>query len=267
MRVDLVLLRRRAKLAIQRALAARGIEVVHRTGAGVRRTLPAVLEHYAKLGLAPATVIDVGVGPGTPELYRAFPHARLVLVEPLEEWRDAVERVQRSRPTEIVMAAAGAQAGETQIAVHRVPTLSSTLGARPGDAASPIRRTVPVVRLDDLRLERDLSGPFLVKVDVEGGELEVLAGALDVLLEAELVLLEVSLFELMAGAPQFHDVVAWMHGHGFVIADVYAGHNRPLDGALAQLDVAFVQEHGRFRIEQAYATPAQADAIYRSWGY
>ena len=264
--MDLVSLRRRLKAAIQTGLAARGIEM-HRTTAGLRRTLPAVLAHYRRLGLAPLTVIDVGVGPGTPELYQAFPDAKLVLVEPLEEWRGALEHLRRSRAAEVVLAAAGAQNGEVEVAVHRVPTLSSMLGARPGDAAKPGRRTVPMLRLDDLRQERDLVGPFVVKVDVEGAELEVLAGAVDALRDSELVLLEVSLFELVAGAPQFHEVVFWMHDHGFVVADIYNGHNRPLDGALAQLDVAFVQERGRFHAEHAYATPAQADALYRSWGY
>ena len=124
-----------------------------------------------------------------------------------------------------------------------------------------------MVRLDDVIRERGLNGPFVVKVDVEGGELEVLAGAPDVLGESELVLLEVSLFELVAGAPEFYDVASWMHDHGFAIADLYNGHNRALDGGLAQLDVGFVQQNGRVRTDHAYSTPAQADALYRSWGY
>ena len=81
------------------------------------------------------------------------------------------------------------------------------------------------------------------------------------------MLLEVSLFELVAGMPEFHDVVSWMHERGFVVADFYDGHNRPLDGALAQTDVAFVRIDGRFRREHAYATAAQADDMYRSWGF
>ena len=124
-----------------------------------------------------------------------------------------------------------------------------------------------MVRLDDVVKERSLSGPYVVKADVEGGELDVLSGALELLADTELVLLEVSLFELVPGAPLFHDVVAWMHEHGFVVADLYNGHNRLLDGALAQLDVAFLQEPGRFRRESRYATAAQANALYRSWGY
>jgi FkbM family methyltransferase len=257
---------RRAALLARDALLARGIEV-RRTSTGVRRTLPAVIAHHRGLGLAPATVIDVGVGPGTPELYDGFPGAKLVLVEPLHEYRGDLDRIRRVRHAEVVFAAAGPAPGEIEIAVHRVPACSSMIGARRGDEDQVARRTVPVVRLDDLAGELGLSGPYVVKADVEGAELDVLAGAESILPQSELVLLEVSLFELVPGAPQFHDVLARMHEYGFVVADIYNGHNRPLDGALAQVDVAFVQEHGRFRTSHSYATAAQADDLYRSWGF
>ena len=223
-----------------------------------------MLSHYAHLGLDPATVIDVGVAAGTPELYRAFPHSRLMLVEPLEEWRAPLEEAHAER-AEVVIAAAGAESGTSEITVHRVLACSSMLGARRGDEADTQCRVVPQVRLDDVAAERSLSGPFVLKVDVEGSELDVLGGAPAILREAELVLLEVSLFELVPGAPLLDEVVGWMSEHGFVVADVYNGHNRPLDGALAQLDLAFVQRDGRFRRNHAYGTREQTDALYRSW--
>jgi FkbM family methyltransferase len=258
-------MRTRLRARALTTLASHGIEV-HRTR-GWRRTLPAVLSHYRRLGFSPNVVFDVGVGPGTPELYEAFPDARLVLVEPLEEWRRNFEWVERQRPTDTVIAAAGSAPGEVEILVHRAPWCSSILGGLGEERAEGTRRSVPVVRLDDIAAERDLVGPFVVKVDVEGAELEVLSGALDVLLATELVLMEVSLFEFVHGAPQFHDVVAWMHDHGFAVADLYDAHNRLLDGALGRLDVAFVQEAGRFRQSHSYGTSDQLEALYASWGF
>lgn len=259
--MDLASIRRQALARAQRTLAKHGLEV-HST-VGVRRTLPAVLWHYRALGLSPATVIDVGVGLGTVELYDVFPDAQLVLVEPLPEF-GPLEQFRAQRGAEIVAAAAGPEAGQVEIAVHRVPACSSLLGARRGDGVTPELRTVAMVRLDDVVRQ---PGPYVLKLDVEGAELGVLNGALQILTQAELVLLEVSFFQLVEDMPQFHEVVAWMHEHGFVVADLYNGHNRPLDGALAQMDVAFVQEHGRFRQDHQYATPAQADALYRQWHY
>jgi FkbM family methyltransferase len=190
-----------------------------------------------------------------------------VLVEPLEEWRPHFEWVERQRPADTVIAAAGSTPGEVEILVHRAPWCSSILGGLRGERTEGTRRSVPVVRLDDIAAERGLVGPFVVKVDVEGAELDVLSGALDVLRATELVLIEVSLFEFVPGAPQFHDVVSWMHDHGFAVADLFDAQNRLLDGALARLDVAFVQEAGRFRQSHSYGTSDQLDALYASWGF
>jgi FkbM family methyltransferase len=258
-------LRSRLRARALTTLASHGLEI-HRTR-GARRTLPAVLGHYRELGFAPTVVFDVGVGPGTPELYEAFPDSRLVLVEPLEEWSPYFAWVERTRETDTIIAAAGATPGDVEITVHRAPWCSSVLGGPRGDAADGPRRSVPVVRLDDIATERGLAGPFVVKVDVEGAELQVLSGAPEVLCATELVLLEVSLFEFIPGQPQFHDVVAWMHDHGFVVADLFEAYNRLLDGALARLDVAFVQEDGRFRQNHSYGTSDQLEELYASWGF
>jgi FkbM family methyltransferase len=229
--------------------------------------MPAVVAHYRDLGFVPNVVFDVGVGPGTPDLYEGFPHARLVLVEPLEEWRPHFEWVERTRQTDTIMAAAGSVPGEVDIFVNRAPWCSSIYGGLRGGDSDGTRRSVPVVRLDDIAIEHELVGPFVVKVDVEGAELEALSGALEVLRTTELVLIEVSLFEFIPGAPQFHDVVSWMHDHGFAVADFFDAHNRLLDGALARMDVAFVQEDGRFRQSHSYGTGDQLDALYANWGF
>lgn len=234
----------------------------------MRRTAEETLAHVAGLGLRPATVIDVGVAYGTPELYEAFPGARLVLIEPLVEYEEALGILAGRHGAEVVLAAAGPEPGTATISVHRAPALSSTLGAWRGAGGGESRpRTVPVVRVDDVVAERSLPGPYVLKVDVEGGELRVLDGAQRVLQSTELVLLEVSLFELVPGAPLLHDVVAYMHERGFVVYELYGGHVRPLDGALAMVNLAFVREDGQFRREQEYATREQFERLVSGWGY
>ena len=243
-----------------------GIDVT-RIGRGPRRTLAEMLSHASRLGVNPATVIDVGVAAGTPELYEAFPRASLLLVEPIAEWREQLEGLGGGRRVHVESAAAGAREGEVTLHVHRVPACSSVLGARVGDDERTNQRVVPVVDIDTLVARTGFGSPYVIKIDVEGAELDVVAGATSTLEQTDLLLLEVSLFELVPGGAQLADVVCTMREKGWSVYDIYHGHLRPLDGALAQVDIAFASDRGPLRASHEYATPEQADALYRSWGH
>ena len=229
--------------------------------------MAAVLDNMKRLGLDPGTVIDVGVGYGTPELWEAFPRARLLMIEPIPDrfGGPALEAVRRRDGAELLAAAAGAEAGSTPITVHRAPEMSSLLGAWIGDRDGDARE-VAVVRVDDAVRERSLPGPHVLKVDVEGAELTVLDGAEAVLAETDLVLLEVRMFELVPGGAQLHDVIPYMKERGFVAYDLFGGALRLSDGALAVSNIAFVREDGRFRGDHAFGTPEQVDRMARELG-
>jgi FkbM family methyltransferase len=252
----------------RRGLARAGLELRRSGGGGPRRTLGEVLAHARSLGLDPGGLIDVGVASGTPELYAAFPEVPLLLVEPMAEHADTLRALCATRPgSHLEIAAAGPAAGELELAVHRVPACSSVLGDRDPGGEPAQRRRVPVVTVDDLVARQRLPSPFVLKVDVEGAELQVLEGARATLAQTDVVLLEVSFFELVPGGALVADVIDWMRRADWAPYDIYNGHLRPLDGALAQVDMAFVRSDGPFRSDHRYATPAQADALYRRWGY
>jgi FkbM family methyltransferase len=212
------------------------------------------LAHLRARGLEPATVIDVGVGYGTIPLYEAFPSARLVLIEPLAEFGAALDGLARTYGAELVKAAAGAAPGTATM--HVSPYLEgSSLLVENVDIGGMSAREVPMVTIDATCERSGLRGPFLLKVDVQGGELEVLDGTAATLLATEAVILEVSLFRFMEGGPDLADVVAYMKARGFVAYDIWGGHLRPLDRSLAQVDMVFVREGGRFRRSHTYRRP------------
>jgi len=91
--------------------------------------------------------------------------------------------------------------------------------------------------------------------------LKVLDGANGSLEKAELVILEVQFFQFMRDIPEFADVIAYMKERGFVAYDCFGSAYRPLDGALAAMDIAFVKEKGRWRENHAFATREQRRAM------
>lgn len=92
-----------------------------------------------------------------------------------------------------------------------------------------------MVRLDSLTTSANL-----LKLDVQGFELEVLEGAKGILDTTEVIPTELSLYNFQQN-PLIHEVVAYLVEHGFRIFD-YDGEVRLDDGVLAQIDFVFVSE-------------------------
>ena len=227
----------------------------------IRHSLADVLDHLIKMSLNPKTVIDVGVAYGTNDLYEKFPAAFHLLIEPLEEYRVVLETISKKYNAQYELAAAGADIGSIEINVHPDLSGSSLFKETEDSNVNGIHRKVKMITIDDACYRRNLSGPYLIKIDTQGAELLVLEGAKKTLVETEAVILEVSLFQFFQDGPQLYDVIVWMKNQGFVTYDLFGGHNRYLDGALAQIDMVFVKENGFLRKDHAYATREQREEL------
>jgi len=252
-------LRSGAARVVNAVLRPFGVEIRIRPGRFRRGTLRGALEQGAGAGLAPRTVIDVGVATGTSALYDAFPDARLVLVEPVAECGPALARIaSRFSAVEVVPAAAGRVPGRATINVHADPARSSLYHVPGAEPPELERREVTVVTLDQIRHERALRGPFLIKIDVEGAELDVLAGAPGMLAETDYLVVEVSLFDFYTGGSRVQDVVRFLDQHDLVLYDVLDVQYRPLDQALGQADLVFVRRNGPLRQAHTFHPPRPA---------
>jgi len=173
--------------------------------------------------LKPATVIDVGVHKGTPALYAAFPNAQYLLVEPIKERVPDLEKILTTIRGEYVIAAAGAQEGTATLRIEPAPAASSLLDRASGSVkgADLERREVTVVTLDGLVAERNLEGPFGLKVDTEGFELEVIYGATTMLESCQFVIAEMttSRRRFRAGYRSV-ELIDEMSTHGFLVRAV-----------------------------------------------
>ncbi len=248
------ILKHRAK----QTLSALGIRV--RPGYPVRRGLGGFCRYLARQhGYCPGCILDVGVADGTIELYAPFPEARLLMVEPVAEFEPALKALAARYGGEYVLAAASDAEGTASISVPADAHASSLADDTSGG------RTIRTIRLDEEVRRRGLPPPYFIKAHTQGSELKVVAGAEGILAETDVLVLETSLFEGASKRPVLTDVAAAMRDRGFALYDLFGGHGRPLDGALAQIDAAFVHEDGRFREEHAYISKAQAEANANHW--
>jgi FkbM family methyltransferase len=254
------------KKSIKKAFTFFNLEIRHNRKQGEERrtTLIEVLTHIGGLGFRPKTVIDVGVATGTYELYKTFPSATHLLIEPLSEFEDDLRRISSEYKVEYAIAAAGSRRGITKINVHPDLLGSSIFKEQDGLYVDGISREVPVVTVDDLCRDRKLSGPFLIKIDTQGAEKLVLEGAKKTLKETEVVILEVNFFPFHKDSPEFYEVVHFMKEVGFVVYDIFGGYNRPLDYALASVDAVFVKEKGMFRKSYLFAPKSIREELNRT---
>lgn len=247
------------KSAIRKLINRLGYDIhaISFTPNRLRTSIGESFSQIRSLGFYPKTVLDIGVASGTPELYAVFPEAYFLLIEPLDEFESDLRSILKHYKGSYLLAAAGSKSGQIPFNLHKDHLEGSSMYKESmGSDADGFEITVPVIRVDDVLDDKQLSGPFLMKIDVQGAELDVLEGAQKSLPETEVIVLEVSFFEFMKGAPQFSDVVIYMKDRGFVPYDIILGWNRPLDGALGQVDIVFVKDVGMFRKDHSYAMVA-----------
>jgi Methyltransferase FkbM domain len=97
--------------------------------------------------------------------------------------------------------------------------------------------------------------PELIKLDIQGFELEALKGGSKTFGYTEVYILEVSLFPFsdLPGMPIISDVINFMLERNYVVYDFAGFLRRPLDGALGQCDICFVKRNGFLRSSIAWS--------------
>jgi FkbM family methyltransferase len=193
------------------------------------------------------TVIDIGSNRGQFAVFARdrWPSAKLLCFEPLPGPRDTLVKVANHLGNvEIFPYALSASSRVQWMHVSRSDDSSSLLrtAARQVEAfpnSVQVQETeVEVRRLDDMVSPADLPGPVLMKIDVQGAELDVIRGATGVLDGVHEMLVECSLAELYEGQALLDDVIIFAREQGFRVTGVLASSAKP-NGPPLQCDVLF----------------------------
>jgi len=172
----------------------------------------------------PRTLIDAGVGNGTPSLYAAFPDAELVLIEPLDEFAPAIRKILSTRKGVSFPVALGRNDETRTFYIDPEYTERSSLFRKSPieqPARIPASRAVRVTTLDQLAADNHFDPPYGLKIDAEGAELEIIEGARTVLRDCLFVIAEVSIAPRFEGSYQFAEFIAAMDGLGFAVCDLF----------------------------------------------
>jgi FkbM family methyltransferase len=210
----------------------------------------ATTEHSAVIDQKFLTIIDVGANEGQFSLAcRAInPRATIIAFEPLREAADVFERVFRSdaRVT-LHRLALGSNASTVQIHISARRDSSSLLGIAalqtamfPGTDEVGVR-DVSVKRLDEIINTDQIARPALLKIDVQGFELEVLSGATALLGSFDMIYCECSFVELYRMQPLAHTIISMLSHNGFILSGVF-NTSYSQEGLAIQADLLFVQK-------------------------
>ncbi len=224
------------------------LALVRRQGVMLRMSKYSALANLKAQGFMPATVLDVGAQTGTPELFEVFPDAHHVLFEPVAECEPYVRTVcSQLKSAEYHMAAVTERSGHVTMTLSANRQYSRIVTAPAPDGAE--YRTIPSVSLNDICSRRSFRGPFLIKVDVDGVEIDVLKGASALIGKDSVFAVEATLCD---GDPRFPKILDFFRPYDFVLHDIVDPLFRPVDGALWQVDVIMVHASSSFRKMTAF---------------
>jgi FkbM family methyltransferase len=191
-----------------------------------------VLRQLGKL----RAVVDIGANRGQFALVArwCFPAAGIVSFEPLPGPAEVYRSVfVRDAYVKLYEVAIGPRAGETTIHVSQrddssslLPISSAQNALFPGTAEAGTA-VIEVGPLSAYLASEAFEGPALLKLDVQGFELQALAGCEDQLARFAWVYVECSFMELYEGQAFADEVIAWLRERGFRLHGAY---NMTFDG-------------------------------------
>ena len=184
------------------------------------------------------TVIDVGASNGSWSLdvVERLPGAHFLLFEAAPFHAPALRAITQPRFS-VEYAAASDHTGEVKFYLD--PSNPNGGGAS-ATATDEHHATVPCNTIDSAVASRGLPGPYLIKLDAQGHEREILAGAASTMANASLLWIETYGVD-QPGRPPFDEICTELRALGFRAAGIADVLTRPSDGMLWQMDIFFVR--------------------------
>ena len=214
--------------------------------------IPLALERLQANNFSPQHIFDVGAYSGEfAKLCRGlWPSAKLTCFEVLPHRVEELRRWSAQDGNAAVIACLLGAESRAEVPFHEMETASSVFEEHVTQAA-PVR-VYRMQTIDEIVKSKGFAAPDLLKLDVQGYELEVLKGAQNTLTLVSAVLVEVNLIDIHKGAPLLDELLLFLRDRGFVTYDICGLARRPLDKALWQADFIFVPQNSALRTDKRW---------------
>lgn len=192
------------------------------------------IEHASVLeNIQPGVVVDVGANKGQFSLLckGLFPDTHIYAFEPLPEPAARYRQLfSGDNAVKLYQVALGLDEADKNIHISSRPDSSSLLpitckqvNTFPGTACETSLK-IKQLALNEILGNNELSVPALLKIDVQGYELEVLKGSEKILKCFSWIYCECSFIELYEGQALAADIIHWLDERGFSLQGVYNTH-------------------------------------------
>ena len=200
----------------------------------------------AELGIK--TILDIGANEGqfAEKISAILPEASLICFEPLPEPFEKLKNKFAGKPGfSCLEIALGEREGRQKIFRNEYSPSSSILTMKSTHkeafefARKEFSEEISIRRLDSVAKQIKIEAPYLVKIDVQGYERQVIDGGIDIIRSASIIIIETSFVELYEKSPLFGNIYDKMTSLGFRYTGSFEQLPRPSDGKILQQDAIF----------------------------
>lgn len=199
------------------------------------------LRNLVRAGFRPQRIIDAGAyrGDWTRMAHGIFRGASFLMIEPQPDMAERLKGLSSTLPrVQFRPALLAAQPGRARFVLSH--SNSRIIGADVFLAGGEQTIHLDATTLAQVAAEEGYARSDLIKLDLQGHELEALQGAGDLFGQTEVIIAETTWLRI-GEAPLVHEVWAAFQTRGYRLYDIFEFNHRPFDGALWQADVVFVR--------------------------
>lgn len=226
-----------------------------------RDTYMASLVLLQARGCIPATVLDIGAAEAGFFLgcrtLNLFSSARYFFIDAMWENEEIYRRLAAKCDVGYEITALSCMEGQVSIRIDPEFYNTHIDYLQPGTGYESTRQ-VRVTTLDNVVKRHGLKAPFALKLDVQGGELDVLRGSLRTLEQAFVVTAEIQIF---SERDTLVELLSFMQGVGWALFDLTDFAYYRSNNALYQCYATFIPRQMDFRKGEPWCLPDQKPAL------